>query len=329
MATLSQRDVDSLLASLSKAEGEAKVDRVPRTSKRVRIYDFRRPDKFSKDALRVLQFLHENFARSLTTYFSGQLRSMVTVHVSSVDQMTFEEYCRMLPSPCVVGVVNLKPLPSKALLELHPTLSFPVLDRLFGGPGRQAEKVRPLTEIEQTVLGNLMNGILRVLAESWSKIATIQPSVQVIENNPLFVQVLAPNEMVVVVTLEARLGSQNGPISFVLPHLMMEPVLPKLSTHRWFGSAPSPELALGRQTVLGGLSRVQVELTAVLGTARVAMRELLNLEVNDVIALETPAGGEIRVLVEGKPKFRARPGRSGKHLAFQITAHMEEEVQDE
>jgi len=324
MATLSQRDVDNLLVSLNRGDVEVKPDRVPRSGKRLRIYDFRRPDKFPKDALRVLQLVHENFARSLTSYFSGQLRTMVTTHVSSVDQMTFEEYCRMLPSPCVVGVVNLKPLPSQALVEIHPALCFPILDRLFGGPGRPMEKMRPLTEIEQTVLANLINGMLRVLADSWSKVASVQPAIQDIEGNPLFVQVLSPNEMVVVVTIEARLAGQNGPMNLVFPHLMMEPVMPKLSTHRLFGAGTAPDPASGARSVLGGIARVELELTAVLGSSRVAMRELLSLEVNDVIALDTPVGGQVSVLVEGRPKFRARPGRYGKHLACQITELAEE-----
>jgi flagellar motor switch protein FliM len=327
MATLSQRDVDNLLVSMSRGDEEIKPDRTSRGGKRLRIYDFRRPDKFPKDALRVLQFLHDNFARSLTSYFSGQLRTMVTTHVSSLDQMTFEEYCRMLPTPCVVGVVNLKPLPSQALLEIHPALCFPVLDRLFGGPGRPADKVRPLTEIEETVLANLMNGMLRVLADSWSKVASVQPSVSDIEGNPLFVQVLSPSEMVLVVTIEVRTGGQNGPINLVLPHLMMEPVMPKLSTQRLFGAGHAPDPATGARSVAGGIARVEVELTAVLGTARVAMRELLSLEVNDVIALDTPVDGEVSVLVEGKPKFRGRPGRHGKHLACQITEWAEERNQ--
>lgn len=327
MATLSQRDVDNLLVSLSRGDVEVKPDRASRGGKRLRIYDFRRPDKFPKDALRVLQFLHENFARSLTSYFSGQLRTMVTTHVSSLDQMTFEEYCRMLPSPCVVGVVNLKPLPSQALLEVHPALCFPVLDRLFGGPGRPADKMRPLTQIEETVLANLLNGMLRVLADSWSKIASVQPSVSNIEGNPLFVQVLSPSEMVLVVTIEARLNGQNGPMNLVFPHLMMEPVMPKLSTHRLFGAGNAPDPAAGARSVAGGIAQVELELTAILGTARVAMRELLNLEVNDVIALDTPVGGEVSVLVEGKPKFRGRPGRYGKHLACQITELAEERNQ--
>ncbi|HAI20833.1 MAG TPA: flagellar motor switch protein FliM [Clostridiales bacterium UBA8153] len=324
MATLSQRDVDNLLASLSRGGVEVKPDRLSRSGKRLRIYDFRRPDKFPKDALRVLQFLHEDFARSLTGYFSGQLRSMVTTSVSSVDQMTFEEYCRMLPSPCAVGVVNLKPLPSQALVEIHPALCFPVLDRLFGGPGRPVDKARALTEIEETVLANLMSGMLRVLADSWSKVASVQPSVSDIEGNPLFVQVLSPSEMVVVITIEVRLGGQNGPMNLVLPHLMMAPVMPKLSTHRLFGAGATPDPAQSARSMAGGIARVEVELTAILGTSQVAMRELLGLEVNDIIGLDAPVDGEVTVLVEGKPKFRARPGRHGKHLACQITELFEE-----
>ncbi len=328
MATLTQRDIDNLLASLGR--GHIPTAEVPgRSQRRLRVYDFRRPDKFSKDALRVLQFLHENYARALTTFFSGQLRSMVAVSLSSVDQLAFEEYGRLLPNPCVVGLINLPPLPGTALLELHPGLAFPVIDRLFGGPGRQLERMRSLTEIEQTVLVGLIGGMLRVLAQSWSKIASIQPSVQGVENNPLFVQAVPPSETVVAITFEAKFGDHAGPFTLVLPHLLMEPVLPRLSTHQWFGTGYRNDRTEQLRVLAGGLSRVKVEVTAVLGHARLSLDELVRMEAGDVVPLSTPVQGEVEVLVGGKRKFRGRPGLRGRRLAVEITAVAEEVNENE
>ncbi len=318
MASLTQRDIDNLVQIL---EHDKPADDVPlRNLRRHRVYDFRRPDKFSKDALRVLQFLHENYARALTTFLSGQIRSMATVLVSSVDQMTFEEYCQLLPNPCVTALLTLSPLPSTGFLEIHPSLAFPIIDRLFGGPGRQQDSPRTLTEIEVTVVKRLMDGTLRVLAESWIKVAQISPKIQAIETNPLFAQILAPNETVVVITLEVRIGNHAGPLNLVLPHLLLEPLLPSLSAHQWFGALlQTGEPGNDDGQIASNLTKVGVDIAAILGSCQLTVRELLSLENGDVVALRTPADGDVGILVGGKQKFWGKPGCRGKKLAVQIT----------
>ncbi|HPB83895.1 MAG TPA: flagellar motor switch protein FliM, partial [Spirochaetota bacterium] len=198
---LSQDEIDALLTAISTGEVDTTDYTATKEQRKVKIYDFRRPDKFSKDQIRTLQMMHETFARLTTTALSAQLRALVSVHVASVDQLTYEEFIRSIPNPTTLAVVNMDPLKGSAVLEIDPSITFTIIDKLFGGRGEQTKISRELTDIEQSVMEGIIVRILGNLREAWSNVIDLRPRLGNIETNPQFAQIVPPNDMVVLITL--------------------------------------------------------------------------------------------------------------------------------
>lgn len=317
---LSQAEIDELLSALSTGKVSAEVIQTEQKQKKVKVYDFKRPDKFSKDQLRTIQMIHENFARLLNTYLSAQLRAMVHVDVVSVDQLTYEEFIRSLPNPSVISVFQMNPLKGNAILEMNPNIVFAIIDRLFGGPGLPPNKSRPLTDIEETIMRRVVEKALEYFQEAWKQVITLSPQLGVVETNPQFTQIVTPNDMVVIVTLQAKIGVAEGLLNICLPFIVLEPVMSKLSTTLWVASTgtktSSPEtVALLRRK----LASIRIPVIVQLGTATITVRDLLGLEVNDVLKLDTKVDNELSVIIGRWEKYKCKPGLSGAKLAVQIT----------
>ncbi|MCL4424597.1 MAG: flagellar motor switch protein FliM [Firmicutes bacterium] len=312
---MSQLEIDSLINSLLKEESPSRESTTRDNRARVRVYDFRRPDKFSKDQMRTLQMVHDNYARLITTFFSANFRTMVQIAVSSVDQLTYEQYLKGVASPAVLGITSLEPLPGNAILELTSSIAFPIIDRLFGGPGMSMPAVRPLTEIEQMAMERVYSGLLSNLEEAWKGISEFSPRLEMIEVNPLFAQIVPPTEIVVIISMDVRLGEHRGGLNLCLPYLLLEPVIPKLTAHQWFAgnrSQQTPE----RSQLEQGLLETEVEVVVQLGGASITVRDFLGLEVGDVMELDTSITSPVGLLVGGKIKFLGKVGRAGRRLAF-------------
>lgn len=317
---MSQNEIDDLLSALSTGVVSAEEMRVEQKQKKIKVYDFKRPDKFSKDQIRTLYMLHENFARFLNTYLSAHLRALVHINVASVDQLTYEEFIRSLPNPSVIGIFNMRPLKGNVILELNPNIIFSVIDRLFGGPGLPPAKPRSLTDIEEAIVRRVMNKALEAFQEAWKQVVTIEPRLEAIETNPQFTQIVPPNDMVVIVTLQTKIGQVEGLINICIPYLVLEPIMSKLTTTFWVASSVSkqenPEYihALQRK-----LAKTLIPMTVELGQITVTVRELLELAVDDVLQLETKAEDDLSIIIGHKEKFLCKPGISGKKVAVQIS----------
>ncbi|MGE5484281.1 MAG: flagellar motor switch protein FliM [Ignavibacteriales bacterium] len=318
MEMLTQSEVDALISQLTTgALVKPAEQREDPHSGRVRLYDFRRPDKFSKDQLRTIQMIHDALSRQLSGYLAGKTRHVVQMFITSVDQMTYAEFLRGVSNPGIIGVVNMAPLSGSALMEVTPNVGFAIVDRMLGGPGVAIGKSRPLTEIEVTIIHGILAGVVDILGDSWKNIIELRPSLEVIETNPLFVQVIAPNEMVVVVSMETRIGETAGAMNLCLPYLCIEPVLPRLSAHQWFSSAQRGSRE--GDDVASRLGEVPVPVVAELGEAEITVDELLNLEPGDVVVLKQGVDREVKVIVDGRPKLLGKPGRSGRRVAVLVT----------
>lgn len=281
----------------------------------VRVYDFRRPDRFSKEQLRALMLVHEHVARAMATGLAAFYRGLVQVGVGELRQETYAEFIDSLPNPGVLGVLAFPPLEGRALLDLDPGLAFPLLDRIFGGPGEPLDAVRPLTEIELTVMRRVFDALARAVGEAWTALGPVQPAVESLETNPAYLQLAAPGEVVLTVPLAAQMGGHRGLLRLGLPYVLLEPVLPRLSSGPWLGTnrRPAPEPVLERL-----LGRVEVTVSARLGAARLSLSEVMGLEVGDVIRLGHRRDRPVAVLVEGLPKYWAQPGRVGNRLAVRV-----------
>lgn len=281
----------------------------------VRLYDFRRPDKFSKEQMRTLQLLHDNCARILTTAFSTQFRTVVQAEVAYVQQLTFHEFIQDVADPAIIAVMQPQPLTGSALVVLDPQLAFPMIDRLFGGPGHAGEVDRPLTDIEETVLQRVIVTIFTSLADAWSNLVTLVPALRSMESNPMFAQITAPNEICAVIGFQVSLGAHVGRIQFCIPYLTLEPVISQLSTQQWFAQ----ERQVDEDIKIGSeLEHVVVEVWARLGSVTLPLREMLGLKPGDVIPLRRRRGDPIELFVEDQPKFLVNPGRRGERLAVQV-----------
>ncbi len=233
---LSQDEIDALLSAISTGDVDTEEIKDTGEQKKVKIYDFKRPDKFSKDQIRTLQMMHETFARLTTTSLSAQLRTLVSVHVASVDQLTYEEFIRSIPNPTTLGIVNMDPLKGSAVMEIDPSITFTIIDRVFGGAGEPLKINRELTDIELSVMENIIVRVLSNLRESWSTVIDLRPRLGNIETNPQFAQIVPPNDMVVLITLETKVGDVEGMMNFCIPYITIEPIISKLSAQYWYSS---------------------------------------------------------------------------------------------
>lgn len=322
---LSQDEIDQLLTAISTGDVEPEDTRQVAERKNIRIWDFRRPDKFSKEQIRTVSFMHETFARLTTTSLATQLRSMVHVHVASVDQLTYEEFLRSIPSPTALAVINMDPLTGSAILEIDPAITFTVIDRLFGGPGEGAKISRELSEIERAVMESIIVRILGNMREAWSQVIDLRPRLGQIETNPQFVQIVPPTEMVVLVTLETKVEEVEGMMNFCVPYLTIEPIISKLSAQYWYSSVRRGATTENLNVLRDRLAGIGVPLVAEVGDITLSMKDVMALQPGNVIRLSNSRVGDPMIMKLGnRPKFECRPGVVGKKIAVQITRKIED-----
>lgn len=331
---LSQDEIDQLLQAISSGDSEEVDYKSTITdTRKIKVYDFKRPDKFSKEQIRTVSIMHETFARLTTTSLSAQLRSMVHVHVASVDQLTYEEFIRSIPTPTTLAVINMDPLKGNAILEIDPAITFSVIDRLFGGTGQSSKVQRDLTDIEQSVMEGIIVRILANLREAWTQVIDLRPRLGQIETNPQFAQIVPPNEMVVLVTLETKVGEEEGMMNFCIPYLTIEPIISKLSSQFWFSSVRRSSTTQYLGILKEKLSNVEMDVVAEIGTIALPIQDVLNLRVGDVVQLtDVKVGSPLTLNVGNQKKFFCQPGVIGKKMAVQvvgkITAPENEEFEE-
>ena len=327
---LSQDEIDQLLTAINTGDSDTEDFRSVNDTRKIKIYDFKRPDKFSKEHIRTVSMMHETFARLTTTSLSAQLRSMAHVHVATVEQLTYEEFIRSIPTPTTLAVINMDPLKGSAVLEIDPAVTFSIIDRLFGGKGHGTKVQRELTEIENSVMEGVIVRILANMREAWTTVIDLRPRLGQIETNPQFAQIVPPAEMVVLVTLETKVGDEEGMINFCLPYITLEPIISKLSTQFWFSSVRRNSTSQYMAIIKDRLSTVEVDVVAEVGSLDVPVRDVLNLRVGDVVRLpNVRVEDPFRLSVGNKPKFFCQPGIIGKKAAVQILEKIEDITSDD
>lgn len=327
---LSQDEIDQLLTAISSGDVETEEHAQPTESRKIKIYDFKRPDKFSKEQIRTVSIMHETFARLTTTALSAQLRSLINVHVASVDQLTYEEFIRSIPNPKTLGVINMDPLKGSAILEVDPAITFAIIDRLFGGQGEGTKVTRDLTDIEQTVMEGIIVRILGNMREAWSQVIDLRPRLGQIETNPQFAQIVPPSEMVVLVTLETKVGDVEGMMNFCIPYLTIEPIISKLSAQYWYSSVRRGATTENLNILRDRLATIEVPMVVEVGSMNLQVRDVLNLQVGDVIRLQdTHIHDNMALRVGDRKKFWCKPGQIGNKLAVQVIGMIEEIEEEE
>lgn len=315
---LSQSEIDALLSALSTGEMDADELKKEQIEKRVKVYDFRRALRFSKDQIRSLTRIHENFARLLTTFFSAQLRTYVNIAVASADQIPYEEFIRSIPKMTILNVFDVEPLEGRILMEVNPNIAYAMMDRLLGGRGASHNKVDSLTEIETKIMSNMFEKAFENFREAWSSISDIDPQLSEFEINPQFLQMVSPNETVVVISLNTTIGEASGMINICIPHVVLEPIIPKLSVKYWMQSDKKQSLPIENSVLQSEIQKADVSVTAEIGSSEISIQDFLSLEIGDVIELNQRIDHPLLIKVGDIPKFVGQPGKLNKKLAIQV-----------
>ena len=321
---LSQHEIDSLLSALSTGEMDADELKKEEAEKKIRTYDFKRALRFSKDQVRSLSRIHENFARLLTTAFSAKLRTFVQISVTSVDQLPYEEFIRSIPKMTLLNIFEAPPLDGRILMEVNPNVGYAMLDRLLGGQGTSINKVDNLTEIETIILKQLFEAMLDEFQSAWESVVDIQPYLHDIEVNPQFLQMVSPNETVVVISLSTTIGETNGMVNICLPHVVFEETLPELTVHHWMQNKKTTPNEVDKNTIQQTVQSAPLSVTAILGRSQLTIEEFLQLREGDVIQLDQGISDPLLVKARNKTKFYAQPGQLKNKMAVQITDEIEE-----
>ncbi|MEM4409758.1 MAG: flagellar motor switch protein FliM [Candidatus Caldarchaeum sp.] len=280
-------------------------------------YDFRRPDKLSKDQLRTLQMVHESFARLCTSALSAFLRTPVQVELMSVDQVPYEEYLRTI-NESVFNVLNLAPLSGQSILEIEFTIAFAMIDRMLGGTGKPIQRTA-LTEIEKPLVIHLAEKMLSAFRNAWEAIVILHPRVEFVETSAQFINIVPPTDIVVTILFEIRFGEYRGAMSLCIPYLLIKPLGTKLSGQKWASTSHKKRSPHTRLLIASELVKSRVECRAELGTTTITVKELLSLKEGDTLRLEQRTDEDILFYVADHPKFLGTPSRRGNNLAFRVT----------
>ena len=321
---LSQSEIDNLLKQLS--EGDLDVDQIQgEDEKQVKNYDFSRPTKFSKEHLRTLEIIFEHYSRLISTNLPVYLRKNVQVSVASSETVTFSEFSNALSNPSVLGIVNFAPLNGNIIIEIATNLCYTMLDRMLGGSGQPLEKSRDFSDIELTILQKLLVMFTQLMREPWKNVVEISPVLSRLETNPQFAQVIAPSDMIAIVTLNMKIGDVEGMVNICLPFFTLEDVMDKLNTKYWFSTMQENHDEHYEEYIESMIRRVDIPIKAVLGRSTISVNDFLNLQVGDCIRLDSRVDTDMNVYVGNIKKFNALPGYFEDKYAVRITDVIREE----
>ena len=318
---LSQNEVDALLSAVSDVSVDLSTPAEKPAGQDVSVYDFKRPERVSKDQMRALETHHEVMARNLAATLSGHLRTIVDCKLTTVEQLTYSEFVMSLPNPTCFNVMTAEPLEGKLVLEINPSIVFPIIDKLLGGqagPGSVPE--REMTEIERKLFARITDRILAHLRETWNPIKKLDFAISQTESNPQLLPIVAPNEVVVLISFEVRMGETSGMVNLCIPYPVIEPVMGAFSTvqswysHRRKGQEIQEAADYLRESLKGAVLGV----TAFVAESELSVRELLELAPGQVLVTDKPVGAPLLLTIGGKAKYVGHAGTYHGKKAFQI-----------
>lgn len=321
---LSQNEIDNLLAQLT--SGELDVDQMQENEeKQVKDYDFSRPTKFSKEHLRTLEMIFEHYGRLLSTNLPVYLRKNVQVTVASSETVTFNEFTNALSNPVILGIINFAPLNGTIIMDLATNLGYAMLDRMLGGSGAPLEKSREFSDIEMTIIQKIIIMFTQLLRDPWKNVIEVSPVLQRLETNPQFAQVIAPNDMIAIVTLSMKIGEVEGFLNICLPFFTLEDIMDKLNTRYWYSTMQESHDENYEIYIESLIRKVDIPIRAILGRSTISVSDFVGLQVGDCIRLDSKVDDDLNVYVGNIKKFTALPGAEKDSYAVRITSVIREE----
>jgi flagellar motor switch protein FliM len=321
---LSQNEIDALLQAISSGEANVQDMKEEKGSKKVKKYDFKNPQKIAKDQLRTLEIIHENFSRLLQTFLSGYLRAPVKIGIMTVDQYAYSEFNNAISNPAFLTIINFNPLDGQIVIDISTNIVYTMIDRLLGGDGDGKYESRGFTEIELSLLTVIMSKLNDFIKEAWSNVIDLEPSLEKIETNSQFAQIVPPNETVALITLNIEVGKVEGMINVCIPYIVIEPILDKLSTKYWFSTSKKDVSEEDEKLIKDRILDTIVPITAELGNTRVKISDIVNLTEGDVIGFDKSNNENIKVKIGPFVKFLGKLGTKNNKMAIKINKIIEE-----
>ena len=323
---LSQDEVDLLLSAVSEGEiSEAEEEAEVTEDLQLASYDFRRPERVSKEQLKGLQSLFEAFAREISIVFPPFLRTVVRVDLTSIDQLTYDEFILSVARPTALSIIDMAPLDGTAVLEMSPSMVFPIVDRVLGGRGGTLSEPRELTEIESRIIQRISMMMLDSLKRSWEQLIEFDLSVVQQETDPLIVQIVAGSEMVILVGYEIHIGDTVGTMNFCVPLMVLSPVLDQITQQAHYSRRLSGDQAeITQKAIMRNLLRTDVAVDTLLGHTHLTVEDIARLSPGDVIQLDSSPKEPLVVTIGGSPQFQATAGHRGEQGAVQILDFVKE-----
>lgn len=325
---LSQEEIDALLNAMSSGEEPETEDDSPQKGE-VRPYDFRDANKFPKEQIRTLESVFDSFAQLLANQLTGTLRAPCTIKVMAIEEELYREFNGGVPSPAFLAILNMPPMEGSVMMMITPDIAYAMINRVFGGAQDDVDTSKSFTEIELVVLERLAHQFMGLLDESWTKVVEIDASIDRIETSAQFAQIVALTEPVAIISLEITIGDTPGLISFCIPHLAIEPIAQQLSTKLWYTANTSRNVEPRGEDIQSKLKTSQVTVKAVFNETPASIRDILCLQVGDVVQLNHRVDACINLTVEEVPKFSGVIGVRGSHYAVQVVDILSEEEENE
>ena len=318
---LSQNEIDALLNAINTGEVDAQEMKEDIVEKKIKKYDFKNPQKIAKEQLRTLEIIHENFARLFQTFLSGYLRAPAKAEVLTVDQYAYSEFSNAISSPAFLSIMTMEPLSGQILLDISPNIAFTVIERLLGGgEGEPTSETRNFTEIEQNLLKRMMAKTVDIISEAWDNVIILSPTLEKIETNAQFAQIVPPSETISLITMSVVVGEVEGLLNVCIPHLVIEPILNKLNTKLWFSTTKKDATEQDKAYLQKRIRSTTVPVVAELGSTTLKVRDLLSLQIGDVVRLRKNVDEEVDIKVGPYKKFNGIIGANKKNMAVKITA---------
>jgi flagellar motor switch protein FliM len=330
---LSQEEVDALLKSHVKggplppspaAEKPAAKAKKAAPQKKVSLYNFRRPDRVSREQMRSLHFMHDRFARNFSSSLSAYLRFITEVNLISVEQLSYQEFLLSVPDPTCFNAISLKPLEGAIAMEINPQLVFPIIDKLLGGPGEAVRHMRTMTDIEQSIFDGVIRLALDDLRDAWKGIMDLDFKVQARETSPQLIQIVAPNEVVILIVFEVKMGNAIGMINVAIPSIILEPVSNKFDQEMFTGYKKSATFEEARLLVKS-LKLCHMDVSAEIRGTSLTLADVLNLQAGDLIPLTKRQDAMLDLTVDGIPRMKGFVALNSHHKrVFQVTTGAQE-----
>lgn len=331
----SNDDVFNSLSGLSALTEESSTDSAeakPRVKSKgkEKLYDFKRQTKFNRGQLNTLQLIHETFARHVGTYLSTRLTMGVTATMHTVTQQTFDDFIGSIFAPTFITIFRSDSLEGKAMLQIDLNIVFAILDRLLGGNGQPLSTLRQLTDVEKQIMQKtIMSNVLDLLRNGWNDIVDLSPTIEVVESNPQFAQIVPPSEVVVTILLEINIQDTTGNLKLCIPYSTVKSIAEKLNPINVGLPKPQGNNDANAELLEKQVACVALPVVAELGRAVYPLEDIVNLQVGDLIVTDQLAKNELSVRVGEQIKFLGRPGINKKKVAIRITKVLDPPGQEE